>query len=66
MIASDYHFNWVIDGLPGAYLKKEDNEQLIKYESGIPIGYHDKITGNYYVYNHHQFTIKIHETYDDK
>jgi hypothetical protein len=47
---------------PSVSIKGDDYK---KYLSGIPIGYKDLLTGNFYVFNHHELTIKIHAPYKD-
>ena len=64
LIDRSYYFTWYVDSLPSAYVTSEENEQKVKYQSGIPIGdyrlKHDEngtSSREYYIYNHHDITI---------
>lgn len=55
---------FIIDDLPSAYVSRETSP-TVKYEEGIPLGYIDE-NNNYFIYNHFEFLISIHETMEDK
>mmetsp|Transcript_48046 Transcript_48046/g.35258 ORF Transcript_48046/g.35258 Transcript_48046/m.35258 type:complete len:110 (+) Transcript_48046:339-668(+) len=70
-IDRQYHYSWIIDNLPSALVGRDANSP-IKYTSGIPVGeFETRIAEpgtpfrEYYLYNHHQLTIEVHETMDD-
>jgi transmembrane 9 superfamily protein 2/4 len=59
-IGDDYNVNWMVDNLPAAATGLlEDGSKL--YARGIPVGAVERDTGNFFIYNHHKFTILYHE-----
>ncbi len=50
--------------MPSAYVTREASPS-VRYEEGIPVGYIDE-NNEYYIYNHFDFLIHIHETMEDK
>jgi hypothetical protein len=46
------------------YVKRSKDSVDMKYESGIPVGYIEN--GEYFIYNHHEFTISLQKTFDDQ
>lgn len=65
-IERDYHYTFFIDELPSAYIARDHDTATIKYENGIPIGYYDSATNEYFIYNHLEFIIQAHETIHDE
>ena len=66
MIDRDYHYTLYIDELPSAYVSEgQKNSSVIKYENGIPIGKYNRSENKYYIFNHLEMTVQIHETMDD-
>lgn len=79
MIERDYHYTFYIDDLPSAFVSRnktlhDDDESVsdetkgktVRYENGIPVGSWEKEKGEYYINNHLDFTVQVHETLDDK
>jgi hypothetical protein len=64
MIERDYHFTLFLDSLPSAYVSREE-KTLIKYSSGVPVGFVDKNNGEVYLYNHLEIIITVSETIED-
>ena len=59
-INDDYNVNWIVDNLPVAATGLM-NDGSVLYARGIPVGGIEDDTGDYYIFNHHQFTIMYHE-----
>lgn len=59
-ISEDYNVNWMVDNLPVAATGLLDDGSVL-YARGIPVGGVERDTGDFFIYNHHKFTIKYHE-----
>jgi hypothetical protein len=66
MIDRDYHYTVYVDDLPSAYVTKVEGTPTVKYENGVPIGRYNSTENQYYILNHLEMTIQVHETMDDK
>ena len=70
VISNKYSSSWFADKLPSGYFEhnKSTNQSTIDYLSGIPIG--ERVIQDqtifYYIYNHFQFRILLHETIENK
>lgn len=65
-IERDYKFTWYVDNLPSALIPQISFQTPKKYESGIPLGYFDPATREYFLYNHYNIMIQYHETSGEK
>jgi hypothetical protein len=59
IIERDYYYSFLVDNLPSAYVIRNESKSkaVVKYENGIPVGYVDGYTNEYYIYNHFEFTV---------
>lgn len=66
MIDNEYKANWVLDGLPSGYRVPVNatKTNLAFYQDGVPIGF--KANGKRFLYNHHHFIVKVHQTAENK
>ena len=60
MIDSEYKASWVLDSLPAGEIKINAEEKCKKYNynDGFPVGFKENNT--YYVFNHHNIEVLIH------
>lgn len=62
----NYKYKLYLDGLPSATISRdpENNEKIISYTEGIPIGKYNHETHEMMLYNHLEITVKGHETHE--
>jgi transmembrane 9 superfamily member 2/4 len=59
-ITEEYYVNWMADELPVAATGLLEDGSVL-YARGIPVGGIERDTGDYFIYNHHKFTVMYHE-----
>ena len=59
-IRRDFHNNWLLDGLPSAYKRENDEFVWTRYAGGFPLGYVNATNKRVYVYNHVNLEIHYH------
>ena len=64
-IRRGYHNNWIVDNLPAASVKEDDNYVRTQFYQGFPVGYIDKTSGLAMINNHVNIMVHYHPVESD-
>jgi len=66
-ISREYQYTFFLDNLPSAQqMQQEDGKSAVRYEKGVPVGFINKNSGLFYLYNHYELFIDYDSTMDDE